>query len=463
MNRGGFNRNNFKGGFFKRAHPYQHDNGRFRQPQRQFNEYNTYNPNTSNSTEPSKAQTVKNNEPNNEVKRLKEITMLPYLERRNLKALLTGNPRFHLVTFNGVPKYIKASVFLSDMVLHIPEIKAKTIISVHSSVNAVDNNLIDFQVGFNSVKIIKRLEEILGTGYFELYKNSVQLVIPDIESYNNCEYNQTVNDDLTQHKQPYKLTHSQDMNILKVMEMLEEICNDKYHYISAICNTGNITYINVNNSSSVLLLSSAAEMNKFKIEACDTIAIIGTIPSSLIPTHDIDTPVNISATSKMTPEEIVKFGGFKMIFEKFSKELKDKDLNMIKRALRESQATVQRSLDENERRVDEKLSPLETKVNTCLSRLEEISEKYDRNLSYMQSMEQNIFSMEQNIIHAINNKTPVLKATTTKTPNANPGKNQRPQRGSVNPPISGTTEKAAKPGDDKWKNLEKEIDETNTE
>jgi hypothetical protein len=454
--RGGFNRNiNYRGGYNNRNHPYQNDNGNFR-PQKQFNAYQTVNAHSSNTIEPPITPQTANNNDQNEVKRLKDISMLPYLERRNLKPLLTGNPRFHLVGFNGVPKYIKASVFLSDMVLHLPEIRARSIISVHSIVNAADSNLNDFQIGFNSVKIIKKLEEILGTGYIELYKSNVQVVIPDIESYNNCEYNRLVNDDLTLQKQPYKLSHA-DMHILKIMEMLEEICGDKYHYISAICSTGNCTYINVNNSSSVLLLSSAAEKHKFKIEACDTIAITGSIPSALMPAQECDTPINNSATAKLTPEEIVKYGGFKLIFDLHLKEQKDKELNLIKRSLRENQACIQTSMDENENKIAEKLAPLEIKVNACLSRLEEISEKCDNNLSYMKTMEQNIITAISNNNQASLKTPPTQKATTVTA-----AKILRPQRGgSVNPSTNGTTDKTTKQGEDKWmKKLEEEIDET---
>jgi hypothetical protein len=147
-----------------------------------------------------------------------------------------------LVGFNGVSKYITASVFLSDMTLHLPEIRAKSILSVHSIVNAADRNLNDFQIGFNSFKIIKKLEVILGIGFIELYKTNVQVFIPDKESYYNCEYN----------------------NIVK---------------------------------------------------------------------------------------HIVKYGDLRMIFDKHSKEQKDKELNLIKRSLRESQTSIQTSLDENENKI----------------------------------------------------------------------------------------------------------------
>jgi hypothetical protein len=65
---------------------------------------------------------------------------------------------------------------------------------------------------------------------------------------------------------------------------------------------------------------------------------------------------------------------------------------LIKRSLREDQASIQTSLDENENKITEKLAPLEIKVNACLSHLEEISEKCDNNLIYMKTMEQNIIN-----------------------------------------------------------------------
>jgi hypothetical protein len=111
----------------------------------------------SNKIEPSITPQTVNNNDQNEVKRFKDISMLSYLERRNLKPLLTGNPRFHLVDFNGVPKYIKASVFLSDMTLHLSEIRAKSIISVHSIVNAADSNLNDF---CNALDILSSIRQI---------------------------------------------------------------------------------------------------------------------------------------------------------------------------------------------------------------------------------------------------------------------------------------------------------------
>jgi hypothetical protein len=50
-------------------------------------------------------------------------------------------------------------------------------------------------------------------------------------------------------------------------------------------------------------------------------------------------------------KHIVKYGDLRMIFDKYSKEQKYKELNLIKRSLRESQATFQTSLDENENKI----------------------------------------------------------------------------------------------------------------
>jgi hypothetical protein len=65
------------------------------------------------------------------------------------------------VGFNGVPKYIKASVFLSDMTLHLSEIRAKSIISVHSIVNAADSNLNDFCNALDILSSIRQMCSLL--------------------------------------------------------------------------------------------------------------------------------------------------------------------------------------------------------------------------------------------------------------------------------------------------------------
>lgn len=90
----------------------------------------------------------------------------------------------------------------------------------------------------------------------------VQILIPDVESNSNCEYNKLIDDDLTQNKQPFKLSH-EETNTLKVAEILENICGEKYNFVSAICCTGNVTYINVNHPSLIFVLSNAAESNNF--------------------------------------------------------------------------------------------------------------------------------------------------------------------------------------------------------
>lgn len=365
-----FNQGNFRGNSKfrgQRKQPYQNYNNRNFDNNGYKNSRNFQKP----SANPSASFMKKKDEENNTVNRLRDITMLSYMERRNLKGIMGGNPRFHLVGFNGVPKYVKTSVFLTDMTLHIPEIKPKNLVSIHSSINNANNQALDYQIGFNTVKIIKRLEEIFGTGYIDLYKATVQTVMPDIESNSNCEFNKVVNDAMTTNKQPYKLTHK-DMNLIKIIELLEDICGDKFQYISAICCTGETTYINIEYSALVLMLSNASTTRDFKIDPCDTVALTGVIPSEMLPSENLETPVNSTDTARMSPEEIIKFSGFKKIFEKFSKNQKDAEINMIKGSLRETQGNIQSSLREIEMKIDEKFVPMETKFNAVYSRMNEI-------------------------------------------------------------------------------------------
>lgn len=444
MNRGYYRGGkNFRG---NARQPFYHESRYARPPMRKQRVQNQDN-SINNFAHKSNPNVTKKVELEESTKILKDISMLPYLERRGLKGLLSGNPRFHLVAFNGVPKYIKLSMFLADMCTNIPEIKSKMIISVHTAISSSNRDLVDYQIGFNSLKVIKRLEEILGTGYVELYKGNVQIVIPDIEAYSNCEYNKVVTDEMTQTKQPFKLMHK-DMCVLNVIEMLEKICGEKIHFVSALCCTGEISYITVDHSALVINLNAAAESYKYKLEQSETIAMTGIIPSSLLPQETQNTPLNASQTSKLTSEEIVKFNGFKKIFDQFAKQTKNEELNLLKRSLRESQNAIENSLSNNEKRISEKIFPLETKINAVYARLETIELK--------------MHEMEQSITKAVSSGTTkapgIKKANSTSTRSS---QRQLTNTSSVSPSTYGVTEKTAIEGDGhQWENLEDEIDNT---
>lgn len=429
-------------------HPYQAGyRNNFKNPQNAHRNqnYNVHNSDNMPNPEPNYRHTN-----NDEVKRLKEISMLSYLEKRGLKAILTGNPRFHLVAFNGVPKYIKTSVFLTDLIRSIPDLRPKAVISIHCSQNKNDNETIDYLIGFNTIKIMKKLEEVCGNGYLNLYKKMVQFVMPDLESYNCCEYNVNVEEELTITKQPFKMTHT-ETNITEIITILENVCGEKFFHVSAICCTGETTYINVNHSALFFLLNKAADEFNYYIESSDTIAMTGIIPSALMPAEIEDTPVNSSSTAKLSTEEIVKFNGFKSIYDNYAKELKNQEINLIKRSLRESEATLHNAFNDLENKIEEKLIPIETKINTCLTRLEEVSQKLDRNQLFM-------IEMEKRLLYAVNNKETKIIAkpnttTATTTVKATRGNKRQPP---VNPSTNGTTGM----GEGEWKHLEEEIDNT---
>lgn len=304
------------------------------------------------------------------IRRLKEISLPLYMQRRGLNAIMSGNPRFHLVGFNGVPKCIKTSIFLADMALNVPEVKSRTIISIHTTLNNCEPPTVNYLVGFNSVKIIKKLEEIFGTGYIELYKANVQVVIPDIQDTKECEYNHLVNDETQRSISPYKLTHK-DTNLLNICEMLEEICGDKFGFVSAICCVGETTYINLNLPNLLLKLTEAAEKFAFKIAESDTIAMTGTIPSEYMGDESADTPINQAETAKLSTEEIVKFTGFKSLIEKHEKEKKNESTNLIKATLLSLERQLQSTMYQTERNIEQMVAHQELKISSGFAKLED--------------------------------------------------------------------------------------------
>lgn len=408
--RGNFRKNKRQNMF--RSGPYLNSNGRqnFSRPLN-YERVGDESLNSSNSTQSQATNSHHSNIPT------------PTFDDRNLKALLIANPRFHLVTFNGLPKYIKTSMLLNDLALSIPEIKPKSILSVHSYKNSANDNLKDFKIGFDSIKIIEKLEKFCGTGYKELYKVMVQFVMPDIQSNSDCEYIKPASDDLTRNKQPFKLIHH-DTTLAKITEKLEGICGDKFEFITSICCIGEATYINVSHSALVFLLSTPNESYGFKIEPSSSIALTGTIPSELMPIVNSDTPINANATSRMTPEEIIKFNGFKSLHDSFLKEQKDHEVNLIKRSLLESQASIQRTLNDMGERLEQKLTPLEVKIMAENSRLHEIIKKLESNQNRLITM--------MTLIH----ESSKAQGDVTNTKRTTSKRGQR----SVNPSTSGITD-----------------------
>jgi hypothetical protein len=178
----------------------------------------------------------------------------------------------------------------------------------------------------------------------------------------------------------------------------------------------------------------------------------GIIPSSLLPQETQNTPLNASQTSRLTTEEIIKFNGFKKVFDQFAKQTKNEELDLLKRSLRESQNAIANSLSNNEKRVSETMFPLETKINAVYARLETIELKMQENSKEMKSM-------EQRIIKAVNSATTKLPSNKK----ANPTTTRSSQRNttSVCPSTYGGTEKTAMEGNGhQWENLEEEIDNT---
>lgn len=410
--------NNFNGHFQKRTYrnqPYQgrHFNNNYGHSSRSFDNLAT-GVNVSNEMT-NEANYNKNlygwHNDSDSIKRLKEIKLLPFMERRNLKAIMCGNPRFHLVAFNEVPKIVKTSLFLSDLALSVPDIRSRNIISIHCNTNSANPNNVDYLIGFNSTKIIKRIKDIFGTGYVDLYKSNVQVVIPDLEDTKQCEYNRVVTEELTLNKEPYVLKHDES-SLISMVEMLEKICDDKFFYITAICCVGYETYINVNRSNLILNLTNAAQQFGYSIDNCDTIALTGSIPSELLPQCDADTPLNASQTAKLSIEEIIKNNGFKSLYEKYEKDQKNQEVNLIKRSLRELERSVHSTLNRVEGRIEEKLNPLELKLNLGFNRLEEILTRVEMELEISQ---QNSNSATTSKARHSKKSTPVNPPTSGRT------------------------------------------------
>lgn len=300
-------------------------------------------------------------------KRLRNLSLMPYLERRNLKGLLNANPRFHLMEFKGVPKFIKPSAFLEDLTQSMPDLKVKHFISIHIQRNASDDSFVDYKVGFNNIKIISRLKEIMGTGSIDLYKSSVQLVFPNVDELNMCEYNRVISDEIggASAKNPYKLTHG-STNLLAAVKMLENVCQERIWFVTAICCNGIETYINLGDASLLFCLNRHSHDCKYKVEPSDTAAFVGLIPSEFIPpTDELTTPVNITATAKLMPEEIVKYNGFKVIFEKHATDVKTAQIDLIKRSLLETQSAVSSQFSNLEFHLEQEFNAIKGEVETC--------------------------------------------------------------------------------------------------
>lgn len=305
-------------------------------------------------------------------RRIQNLAMLPYLDRRGLKALLSANPRFHLIEFKGVPKFIKTSVFLGDLIQAMSEIVGKSIISIHSHVNSSSNDLVDYKIGFNNVKIISRLQEVLGTGSFSLYKTEVQVVFPDLTAMSDCEYNRVVGDDFFTNgkNSPYKLSHA-STHLLEVVIMLERVCLEKFWSISSICCNGENSFINLTDPSVVFCLNGFAHECQFVIEPSETTTFTGTIPSELLPIEGSpNTPINSASTAPLTPTELVKFDGFKAIFATHATNTRTALSTMIKRSLVESQACTSARMNNFEARIIQELLPLKNSASTFRAQLD---------------------------------------------------------------------------------------------
>lgn len=338
----------------------------------------------------------------------------------------------HLVGFNNLPKYIKPSVFLADLTLHIPDIKPKNIISMHVAINNNDNEKLNYMIGFNSVKIIKKLRDILGTGMVKLYKDEVQVVMPDLQTTSYCEYNMIVNDNVEMAKQPYKLTHKEETNALKVVEMLEEVCKEKIIHVNAICCTGLITFINISHSPLVLTLRNAADINGFELSESDTVALTGNVPSELLPQVDDNTPINDSATARLTTEQVVKSYGFKAIMEQYSKEQKDQSVNLIKDSFVKMKEVMFRSFKDVEEKLERKFDPIEAQLNLEHARYEDSINKLDVKVNEILEVQRAILEM-------------VKKNEAQKKPQQQQSQRRQSQRQppasstAVNPPTCGIT------------------------
>lgn len=312
-------------------------------------------------------------------KRLTQLSMMPYLERRGLKGLLLGNPRFHLMEFKGIPTFIKTSEFLRDLIVGMPDIRAKSIISIHTTKCSSQEGFVDYKLGFNSVKIITRLKDILGTGMIQLYKNSVQLVFPDLTETKLCEFNRVVGSEyfLPMDKSPYKLTH-ETASLVDVVLMLEKVCMEKIWGVNSVCCNGENSFISLSDHNLLFCLNRFAIDYKFKIEPSDTATFAGTIPSELIPIEDTNpnAPTNGTQTAKLSSDDILKFDGFKSLFDKHVADAKNSQLMLIKRSLQDSQVAMSTALNAFENSIRHDLTSLNNSISIQRAQIDLLTNQF---------------------------------------------------------------------------------------
>lgn len=285
-------------------------------------------------------------------KRLSDLQAMPYLERRGLTQLLSGNRRFHLMAFKGVPKFIKTSQFMIDMISNFAEIKERCFVSIHSSTNQTNDELVDYKIGFNSLKIVSRLRDVFGTGSINLYMTDVLVVYPDPKDMKMCEFNRIMDSEMANanEKNPWEISH-ENATLLDVVMMLEKVCAEKFWALSAICCNGRKTFINIIDSSILNNLHKYAGESSFSIKPGETAVFTGLIPSELLaPESSKETPINESRTGRMTKEEILKHSGFKALVDKHSEDTKHALFNRIKDSVTDCQKTLSNQMNEIESR-----------------------------------------------------------------------------------------------------------------
>lgn len=304
-------------------------------------------------------------------KRLRILSSVPYLDRRGLKGLLVANPRFHLIELNGVPKFIKASEFLHDLMTSMPNVKVKHVVSVH--IHEANADVVNYKIGFNNTRIIAGLKEILGTGTFQLYKKSVQAVFPNLAENKMCEFNKVVGDNFFQpvNKSPYMLTHK-EASLLAVVEMLEKVCGEKVWGINSVCCNGFKSFITLSDPNLLFCLNRCASECNFSIVPSDTATFTGTIPSELIPFEDtnIKAPTNSSDTAKLSTEDLIKFDGFKILVDKHTADAKASHLTVIKRSMLEFQSTMNARMNEFESITNQEFMGLKNSIDIQRAQVE---------------------------------------------------------------------------------------------
>lgn len=300
-------------------------------------------------------------------KLMNNFVIMPSLERRGLKDLLVANPLFHLIEFNGMPKSIKTSIFIEDMMRSLPNIiKAENIISIHSQKSFVADDIIDYKIGFSNTHIISQLREILGSNSVELYNAVVQLVYPDLRQMESCEFVRVIDIDLLDIgiKNHFKLSHVYT-NLFRVILMLEQICQEKFWSISAICCNGEQTFINLSDPILHSCLVKYANEFHYKIEQSDTASFTGRIPLELIQFENpCNTQNNNASTAKLTSEELVKRNGFKSLLNKYTARVNDSQLTSIQRSLLELRTFMNSRMSQVESKISHEIFPLKNSVLT---------------------------------------------------------------------------------------------------